>query len=69
MCKGLKSVVSPIKMMLGWASLLKEGGVGAAGPGGGRGKSMGGMSHMQELGIGTLLNSRGEILQGSKQKK
>lgn len=42
-------MVSPIKMMLGWASLLKEGGVGAAGPGGGRGQSMGGMSHMHEL--------------------
>lgn len=29
---------------------------------------MGGMSHMQELGIGTLSNSRGKTLQGSKQK-
>lgn len=55
-------------MMLGWASLLKEGGVGAAGPGGGRGQGMGGMSHMQELGIGTLSNSSGKTLQGSKQK-
>lgn len=29
---------------------------------------MGGMSHLQELGIGTLWNSRGETLQDSKQK-